>query len=85
MRVRSLEVELETIVELKGEGGFSFHVVHGDIGGKTQNKNKIKITLVSPDIIRMEENEQLLSVLKGLPDVKKGIDVLLGTSQELKD
>jgi len=47
MIIRSLEVELETTVTSKGEGGLSFYVIHGYVEKSTQNRNK-KINFHQP-------------------------------------
>jgi len=64
MKVRSLEVELETVVESHGRGGLSVYVIHGEKEKLTQTRNKIKIILVSPDIIQMESDKHELEVVK---------------------
>lgn len=56
MKVRNLEVEFETVTESSEGGGVSFSVVHGEKEKLTQTRNRIKINLVSPDIIQMERD-----------------------------
>jgi len=76
MRVRSLEVELETVIESRGEGGLSVYVIHGEKEKITQTRNKIKINLVSPDIIQMESAKHELEIVKTmLPYLEKAIHV----------
>jgi len=72
MKVRSLEVELETVIESRGKGGLSVYVIHGEKEKMTQTRNKIKINLVSPDIIQMESAKHELEVVKTmLPYLEK--------------
>lgn len=71
MRVRNLEVELETVTESSGSGGLSIYVLHGEAKAKTQIRNKIKISLVSPDIIEMERERFGLEQFKIIADLLK--------------
>jgi len=72
MKVRSLEVEVETVIESRGKGGLSVYVIHGEKEKMTQTRNKIKINLVSPDIIQMESAKHELEVVKTmLPYLEK--------------